>query len=270
MDKKRFISFFCFLTIIMMTFVLPMYPVQGIKGYWLMSVIVSTFLTLFLYTYHFSLFIPTLFFTANFILRPCIFSLIKFCGSYTKGLQSLPAFVFIFPILGYIFFLISCKKAKQEAHWFAFGKIDTRTWWLIIISSILTIMALVSWVFIAKQDVSAFTKNIPKVSIGVLFLGGILFSLLNAFVEEFLARAVLWDGFDCIFSHVLPTLIFHALFFGAWHYYGIPGGPVGVILVFIWSLFLGILRYRTKGMLAPIIVHFIADFTIFILLFLKM
>jgi hypothetical protein len=38
-------------------------------------------------------------------------------------------------------------------------------------------------------------------------------------------------------------------------------------LVFVWSLFLGIIRQRTKGMLMPVVAHIFADLTIFIILF---
>jgi uncharacterized protein len=55
--------------------------------------------------------------------------------------------------------------------------------------------------------------------------------------------------------------------FGIYHWRGFPGGLSGSVMVFFWSVFLGIIKYRTKGMLMPVIAHIFADLTIFILIF---
>ena len=39
-----------------------------------------------------------------------------------------------------------------------------------------------------------------------------------------------------------------------------------MVFVFIWSIFLGIIRHRSKGMLPPLIAHFFADLSIVIII----
>ena len=85
-----------------------------------------------------------------------------------------------------------------------------------------------------------------------------------------MARAVLFDGFTYIFKNVTIVILFQALVFSLWHYNGFPGGIVGIILVFIWSIFLGAIRHRSKGMLPPVIAHFFADLSIVIIILLKL
>ena len=70
----------------------------------------------------------------------------------------------------------------------------------------------------------------------LLVVYGVLFAAFNACFEEFITRALLYDGF--------------------------PGGPVGVVMVFVWSLFLGAMRWTSGGMVAPLVAHFFADLTI--------
>ena len=45
-------------------------------------------------------------------------------------------------------------------------------------------------------------------------------------------------------------------------YDGFPGGALGATMVFLWSVFLGLIRHRSGGMVAPLVVHFFADLTI--------
>jgi len=95
----------------------------------------------------------------------------------------------------------------------------------------------------------------------------LIFPILNSLFEEFIARAVLFDGFSALFEKIVSVIILQAIIFALWHYKGFPGGIIGVIMVFIWSLFLGIIRYKSKGMLPSLVAHFFADLTIAIILF---
>lgn len=51
------------------------------------------------------------------------------------------------------------------------------------------------------------------------------------------------------------------------HKNGFPGGLLGVIMVILWSLALGVIRYRTKDLIGVLIAHFFADFTIYMILY---
>jgi membrane protease YdiL (CAAX protease family) len=86
----------------------------------------------------------------------------------------------------------------------------------------------------------------------------VLLSLTFVLAGVGLVVTVPWNG---------AIIVLQVLLFGLWHYRGFPGGLIGVILVFVWGIFLGIIRLRTSGMLFPFLAHFYADVTIFGILY---
>lgn len=79
---------------------------------------------------------------------------------------------------------------------------------------------------------------------GLLFRNTVVASLIDAFPKE-------------------AVLIVSAVFFGSFHYYGAPGGIVGVVMSSILGWFMARSLYETKGFAAPWIIHFMQDFVIF-------
>mmetsp|Transcript_57523 Transcript_57523/g.136847 ORF Transcript_57523/g.136847 Transcript_57523/m.136847 type:complete len:290 (+) Transcript_57523:57-926(+) len=86
----------------------------------------------------------------------------------------------------------------------------------------------------------------------------------NAWCEEMVSR-----GF---FRHELQSRgglsrnaanFWQALSFGFWHYHGIPSGPTGVALTFVYGGIMGLLCDFAGGMLMPLVAHSIADYYIF-------
>merc|ERR1712113_336978 len=62
----------------------------------------------------------------------------------------------------------------------------------------------------------------------------------------------------------------HSLLFATLHVTaGFPSGTLGGVLVYIWSVFLGILRLWSGGMALVLLLHFQADVVIFILIVLE-
>ncbi len=55
------------------------------------------------------------------------------------------------------------------------------------------------------------------------------------------------------------AVVIQAASFGLHHAHGFPRGPIGVGLVFVWALMLGALRHRSRGVLAPLLAHLVAD-----------
>ena len=86
-------------------------------------------------------------------------------------------------------------------------------------------------------------------------------------MEELAFRGVLTDGLTVLIRRPVVVISIQAALFGLWHYKGFPGGVVGVAMVFAWGVFLGILRKRSGGMIAPLAGHICADLTIFLILF---
>lgn len=86
-------------------------------------------------------------------------------------------------------------------------------------------------------------------------------SLSNAFVEEIITRWVIAEGMTGAPARYAPAV--SALIFGSVHYFGIPGGPVGMLM----AGFLGWLLTRsiqdTGGIGWAIAIHFVLDVLIF-------
>ncbi len=62
------------------------------------------------------------------------------------------------------------------------------------------------------------------------------------------------------------VMIISGLYFGSFHYYGFPGGPLGVLASSLLGWYMARSMYETKGFLAPWIIHAIQDLFIFMTL----
>ncbi|MGO4545444.1 CPBP family intramembrane glutamic endopeptidase [Paenibacillus sp. 2TAB23] len=105
-----------------------------------------------------------------------------------------------------------------------------------------------------------------------LYPGGILilvFALMNAFSEEIIFRF----SFVAIVSkyryspYVAQGLA--ALVFGVVHYFGNPGGILGVLMAAFIGWFLAKSMLETKGFFWALTIHFLQDVVIFSALFMK-
>jgi len=100
-------------------------------------------------------------------------------------------------------------------------------------------------------------------------------ALLNALAEEIDCRMLLlgalWAGkASTNTSWVSLAIVLHSVFFALQHVMGgFPSGAIGGLLVFIWSVFLGILRWWSGGMALVYILHVQADIVIFALVLRK-
>ena len=260
MNRRKAFSSILFFGVVITAFFLPGFGMR--MGWWMFigSLIVPLSATLVLYRIHFSLFVPTLFLVIYALSRPLIFPFVQ----YIKF--DFPGVFFLIPIVIYLSIIVLSEKMRKEVGWLSWGQIDRRTWAFIGIAVFGSVLSLAGWAFLIQKDLSMFTINLPDTGPVLLILAGLAFAASNAFVEEFLARGILWDGLKNIFSKIHFVIFIQAVIFSIWHYHGFPGGPVGAVAVFIWSLLLGMVRYRSRGIFAPVLAHFLADLTIFIIL----
>jgi membrane protease YdiL (CAAX protease family) len=121
--------------------------------------------------------------------------------------------------------------------------------------------ALVTWYTLAHPDLADLTRNIRGVPLVALLGGGAVWATLNAFGEESIFRGALTEVAEAAFGPQ-PALAIQAVAFGAAHWHGVPRGVAGVLLATIYGLMLGLLRRRTRGLLAPIIAHVFADLVV--------
>ena len=106
---------------------------------------------------------------------------------------------------------------------------------------------------------------VPRWSFPALIGAGVIFSCLNALLEEILFRGLLYDALRISYG-LASTLLIQALAFGAVHASGFPSGVVGVILASIYGLMQGGLRVYAGGLGVCWVAHVCADATIFALL----
>jgi uncharacterized protein len=124
-----------------------------------------------------------------------------------------------------------------------------------------TPVALIGWVWLLEPDLTPITSAIPRASLALLLLGGAVFALVNATLEEWIWRGLLQTELCSLFG-VSAAVAIQALSFGSVHAHGFPSGAIGVALAATWALMLGVLRTRSGGVLAPIAAHVVADATI--------
>ena len=88
---------------------------------------------------------------------------------------------------------------------------------------------------------------------------------VNSFCEGIMCRNAVVGPLGRTFPKE-AVMILSAVYFGSFHYYGAPGGIVGVVMSSILGWFMARSLFETKGFLAPWIIHAMQDFVIFMTL----
>ncbi len=90
----------------------------------------------------------------------------------------------------------------------------------------------------------------------------LLFSLTNSLAEELIFRFGIVGG---LFNHYpkLTILIMSAILFGLPHYFGNPGGVIGILMSGVLGYILCKVTIETKGLLIAWTIHFVQDIIIF-------
>jgi len=173
---------------------------------------------------------------------------------------------FLLPLA--IYFIVITQRAdiRKEAGWLKAGSFNGKTLLVMIPSIIVSSGALVAWVVLYHPDLSDLTSMVPVGSPWLLLVAGFLFSVFNAAWEEFILKGIMWSGLEKIFTQVAEVNIIQSVFFGLIHYRGFPRGVEGVAMASAYGFFIGLIRHYSGGMLAPVVTHFFADLTIFIIL----
>jgi membrane protease YdiL (CAAX protease family) len=129
-----------------------------------------------------------------------------------------------------------------------------------------TPLGLLGWHALTRPDLSDVVRTfLPPAPLIALVLGGAVFTLANATLEELVWRGVLQRGMESTLGPALAIVV-QAASFGLAHAHGVPRGVAGVLLSGSWAVMLGWLRRRSGGLLAPIVAHVVADATIVALL----
>jgi uncharacterized protein len=90
----------------------------------------------------------------------------------------------------------------------------------------------------------------------------LLFSFTNAFAEEIIFRFGIISALEGHASK-LSILLISGILFGLPHYFGNPGGPIGIVMAGILGYVLCKATLETKGLAVAVGIHFVQDVIIF-------
>jgi hypothetical protein len=152
---------------------------------------------------------------------------------------------------------------RGSATWARWGSFDATVCSLCTGAWLLAAVALLSWYLLLRPNIADIVKlYVPALPLGVLITGGLIFSMVNAAVEEGAYRGVFLHALDSTIGPGFAALLLQALAFGAIHIRGFPRGWLGVGLACIYGLLMGLIRRRAGGMFAPWIAHVFTDVVI--------
>jgi len=152
---------------------------------------------------------------------------------------------------------------RGTATWAQWGSFDATVRFLSVAAWLLAAAALFSWYLLLRPNVADIVETfVPDQPLGLLIAGGLIFSMLNAAVEEGAYRGVILHALDRSLGPGFAALLLQALAFGAIHIRGFPRGWLGIGLACIYGLLMGLIRRRAGGMFAPWIAHVFTDIVI--------
>src|SRR5256712_2318719 len=172
----------------------------------------------------------------------------------------------LFPIAFATYFIVVwlVPWLRRASSWLKWGALDATV--LVFAVAIATVsgVTLLAWFTITRPDLSDLLRTfVPEQPLWVLGPGAILFSMLNAAIEEAAYRGILLSALDATLGPGVRAVILQALAFGTLHLYGgLPRGVAGVVLAFVYGIALGALRRMAGGLLAPWIAHVLTDIVI--------
>lgn len=152
---------------------------------------------------------------------------------------------------------------RGSATWARLGSFGRDVRYLSAAAGLVAAVALLSWYQLVHPDLADIVEAfVPDLPLGLLIAGGLVFSMVNAAVEEGAYRGVILHALDTSLGPGIAALSLQGLAFGALHIEGFPRGWLGVGLACIYGLLMGVIRRRAGGMFAPWSAHVFTDVVI--------
>ena len=169
------------------------------------------------------------------------------------------------PLAAYALIVALVPPLRRGVGWLRVGRLD----WVVLASTAGVIVvssgALVLWFLLARPEVGDLAAQMPQVDPISLLLLGVVFSVVNALLEEAAFRGVMQEALTAEWGPWWGAGL-QGVLFGVIHAQGFPRGVEGVVMASAYGVALGLLRWRSGGMAASCIAHVCADATIFALL----
>lgn len=194
------------------------------------------------------------------VLRVVLAADVVLLAVLAAGIRIWPAPLVLAPLLVWVvsFRLPSLRPALG---WLRKGKLTGEVPYLMLATIAVSAAALTAWALIVHPPVGAYLGSLQKRPRLIAITGVVAFALVNAACEESAYRGIFFGNLQEVAGNPV-ALVVQAVCFGLIHISGFPSGPAGIVLAAIYGLMLGVIRLRSRGMLAPYVAHVLADTTI--------
>jgi len=183
------------------------------------------------------------------------------CALLVPGLRGWP-WVWLAPVAAYLVLVACVPPIRHSLVWVRLGRLSAAALATTAGIMALTTSALLVFHTTAHPDVQPYRAFLPIEALGSGIVGGGVFAIVNAPLEEFVFRGVLFDAVESQWG-ARGALIGTAMLFGLGHHHGYPPGLSGACLAALFGSVLGAFRLWTGGLLLPIVAHMGADATIY-------
>jgi membrane protease YdiL (CAAX protease family) len=163
----------------------------------------------------------------------------------------------LLPLAGYFALVSGAPPLRRSLCWLRIGRISPAT----VMATAAIVVAAIAVLWVTPR--SQYAKLGGSFLLGPIvhvFIMGTLFSVVNAMMEEFVFRGILFDSVGALCG-AGGAIVVPALTFGIGHYVGLPSGISGACLASVFGLVLGGLRFWSGGLALPVIAHMAVDGT---------
>jgi membrane protease YdiL (CAAX protease family) len=171
-----------------------------------------------------------------------------------------------FPLVGalcaYVVALLAYPSLHADSDWLHTGAWGRGAAVLALMVGLLPAAGVPLWRLLEGIDLGPGATLLSTLPWWALPVAGVTVALTIALVEEVAFRGLLLDAAWSAFGQ-RAALVLQAVVFGLVHSGSVLGGPWGIVLSGLYGYVLGVLRVRTRGMIAPFLAHLLADLVLF-------